>query len=204
MSGSPAASAGCVGSTGAATPLPVVPVGVDLGELVACAAMGTASLASRRGLDSDSDPVPAFPLAIGGVMPVGPQEEMVGPYAWRVVAVVADEHSVGDGPEGQRPRDAVCFGARGLSDSDTPVATARSRTGPFPATVRLRDSHPEPLRERDAAQVPGDHRVAVVAESPVVKRTQATRVVRPIAPLDGAGPHVPSVRANHAGGEHAA
>lgn len=52
-------------------------------------------------------PLPVFRYHVAQVVGVGPQEQVSRVNAGRIVAVVADEEAIGDGPEVQFPREAV-------------------------------------------------------------------------------------------------
>lgn len=96
---------------------------------------------------------PALLCHVPAIIPVVPEKEMVGPDASSVVAVVADEQTVGDRAEMQFPREPVglyrppwtanveCAVAR-RSDGTLPLPTSRSGVDVVPETcIRWHPSH---------------------------------------------------------------
>jgi hypothetical protein len=72
--------------------------------------------------------------AIGSVVGIGSKEQVVGIYARRIVAPMANEQAIGDGSEVQFPRDSVggeCFPAN-AKVSISPLMMGTRRPNPTP------------------------------------------------------------------------
>ena len=74
------------------------------------------------------------------------EKQVVGSHARGVVALVADDHSTGNGPVFER--EGVAVGTDGLPgrEAELSVPCLGNKTLPLPATVTLEHLAPEPLR----------------------------------------------------------
>jgi len=88
----------------------------------------------------------SFCVHIRDVVGIGAEEQMAGPHACRVVALMADVHPDWDRPFGQFPREPVSFS---LLVADLYPAIAKIvYAWVNPATALLNDILPEPLIKR--------------------------------------------------------
>lgn len=120
---------------------PDVPNGI-VGELRT--GMGFALETDTRG--------PLLPHHVGAVVLWGSEFEVIGPNAPRMIAGMADDHSVGNRAVDEFPRDPMRQQELALSStrSDSSVAGAVGRASPPPASVALFDIAPEALFERNS------------------------------------------------------
>lgn len=91
---------------------------------------------------------PPLHRGVNGVLPVGSEKQMVGPYTRRIVALVANEKPVRDGSKCFHPRKPV--GQYRLPASAHERAVSMSVIGghPIPATVGFFHLLPKPFRRR--------------------------------------------------------
>lgn len=78
----------------------------------------------------------------------GPNEQMLRPNAWRVVAAVAHEQAGRDGAEVQLPGVAVRSGCLAIPRGELAVPRSIDPGGPKPALAALINLRPEPLSPR--------------------------------------------------------
>jgi hypothetical protein len=75
------------------------------------------------------------------------QEQVIGPDAWRVVAVVTDEHAIRDRAVGQLPYNAVRHVGLMGANANRPVPEGRRGAGPHPTPLRSLDLFPEAVSQ---------------------------------------------------------
>jgi len=138
---------------------------------------------------------PALNGAVVHVVSLGAEKQVRRVAARRVVALVTDEHAIGNWPEVQLPRNAMgkqYSSGIGPACADGTVAGC-SRALPAPATIALYDFRPKPLCQRVSfvfTATSRRHRQLVVTRMRVVPQTQMPHVFRPIATANRAGAHV--------------
>lgn len=88
---------------------------------------------------------PALFHHVSNIVPARPEEEVVGSYAWRVVATVADPEAAGDVSVGQHPRDAVCPPIP-WRHPRLPITGRHARPRPNPTASPLANARPKILR----------------------------------------------------------
>lgn len=99
---------------------------------------------------------PTFADLVVAIIGVRPKEQVIRPDATPVVAVVADQESVGDRPARKLPSNAMRLesSASALALSDLTITAAISRAGPEPASLGLAHSRPKTSLERHSSHLP--------------------------------------------------
>ena len=86
---------------------------------------------------------PSFSISVGGVVGVGSYEQMAGPHAGRIVALMAYDQAVRDRAEVQFP--GITVGSYVSMIQGQPTVTSPASLLEVPATPCLDDAAPEPL-----------------------------------------------------------
>lgn len=129
--------------------------------------------------------LPAFAVAIGGIVGVSAEPEMAWVDAARRIAPMQDMHALGDGSVMNLPRESVCPDVSTV-DSGLPVAVLRFGSRPQPAIGCFEDLVPEPFSEvagfacGDTA-ITTEDAAAVAAAFPGIGRIDAERLAADFA-----------------------